>query len=206
MKRLKSIKETLIGVVEGQLSHLDCVDAEELGEVVDMIKDLDEAMYYCSIVKAMEEAEKDDKIEELAMLKHAHMMACNERDMDRDMGRMYFTEPYYRNTPSKDDWRDTDRRRNEPYMDGERSRSTEREMPTSMRDTREGRSPMSRRMYMESKELHKDKASKIKDLETYMKELAEDIIEMIEDASPEERQVLEKKMTQLTSKVSQLNV
>lgn len=83
---------------------------------------------------------------------------------------------------------------------------TEREIPFNLRDNREGRSPMSRRNYMESKELHKDKSAKIKELEKYMQELSEDIVEMIEDASPEEKQMLEKKMTQLTSKIAQLNV
>lgn len=38
-----------------------------------------------------------------------------------------------------------------------------------------------------------------------MQELSEDIVEMIEGASPEEKQMLEKKMTHLTSKIAQLN-
>ena len=40
MERLKSMKNTLMGCVESQLAHLDSVDAQELGEAVDMIKDL----------------------------------------------------------------------------------------------------------------------------------------------------------------------
>ena len=69
-----------------------------------------------------------------------------------------------------------------------------------------GRSPVTRRMYMESKQLHKDKTEKVKELEKYMQELSEDIVEMIDGASPEERQVLEKKMTSLTNKIAQLNL
>lgn len=38
-----------------------------------------------------------------------------------------------------------------------------------------------------------------------MSELSDDIVEMIEGASPEERQLLEKKMTTLINKVAQLN-
>ena len=57
-------------------------------------------------------------------------------------------------------------------------------------------------MYMESKQLHKDKAEKVKELEKYMQELSEDIVEMIDGASPEERQILEKKMTSLTNKIA----
>ena len=30
-------------------------DTEELGEAIDMLKDLEEALYYCTIIEAMEE-------------------------------------------------------------------------------------------------------------------------------------------------------
>lgn len=54
---------------------------------------------------------------------------------------------------------------------------------------------------MESKEMHRDKASQIKELEKYMQELTQDMVEMIEDASPEERQYLEKRVSALASKI-----
>lgn len=59
MERLKAMKERLMSCVEGQLNDLHNTDAEELGEVVDMIKDLEEAIYYCKVVEAMEEKEKE---------------------------------------------------------------------------------------------------------------------------------------------------
>ena len=46
-----------MGCIEGQMTHLDEVDTKELGEAIDMIKDLEEAMYYCTITKAMEQKE-----------------------------------------------------------------------------------------------------------------------------------------------------
>ena len=49
MERLKHMKETLMSCVQGQLGDLSSVDAKELGEAVDMIKDLSEAIYYCTI-------------------------------------------------------------------------------------------------------------------------------------------------------------
>lgn len=63
MKDLCSIKATLVDSVKEQLSHgIECVDAHEMGEVVDMIKDIYEAENYCmqskyykSIVEAMNE-------------------------------------------------------------------------------------------------------------------------------------------------------
>ena len=65
MKMLKEIKCTLERKVYNELDNLDNVCVEELGEVIDMIKDLSEAMYYCSIVHAMEEG--DEETEKLAI-------------------------------------------------------------------------------------------------------------------------------------------
>ena len=59
MERLKHMKESLMNCVQGQMSHLDTVDTKELGEAIDMLKDLEEAMYYCTIIKAMEGEDKD---------------------------------------------------------------------------------------------------------------------------------------------------
>lgn len=59
MERLKMMKDCLMAQVQAQMGNLEKVDAHELGEAVDMIKDLEEAMYYCSIVKAMEKKEKE---------------------------------------------------------------------------------------------------------------------------------------------------
>ena len=55
MERLKAMKEMLMACAEGQMTHLEEVDAKELGEVVDMIKDLEETIYYCTIVEAMKQ-------------------------------------------------------------------------------------------------------------------------------------------------------
>ena len=68
----------------------------------------------------------------------------------------------------------------------------------------EGRSHISRKMYMEAKEMNKDKAAQLRELEKYMQELSSDITEMIADASPEEKQYLEKKITALASKIGQM--
>lgn len=191
MERLKHMEETLMSCVESQLGHLDCVDTEELGQAIDMIKDLEQAKYYCSIVKAMEEAAEDETEE----MSHRH------RDMDRVYGRMYYEGPdgdFKGRYPWKKRGHD-EGWESYPYY-------PERGREIDIRDSREGRSPVTRRMYMESKQLHKDKTEKVKELEKYMQELSEDIVEMIDGASPEERQVLEKKMTSLTNKIAQLNL
>lgn len=205
MHRLKEMKDCLVSCVQTQLSNIADVDTKELGEAIDMIKDLEEAMYYCMKVKEMEEEE-----EEREELKKKHPGETHHfytmpyyppyaRDMDKDMGKMYYSPSQPRNSQGEF----IGRRTFDEPMSGDGY--FEKEFPMNMRDSREGRSPISRRMYMESKELHKDKQKKMEELEKYMKELGEDLVEMIEDASPEEKQLLEKKITSLASKVASLN-
>ena len=57
IEKLKEMKHRLIECAEIQMYDLRKVDTKELGEVIDMIKDLEEAMYYASIVEAMEDSE-----------------------------------------------------------------------------------------------------------------------------------------------------
>ena len=103
------------------------------------------------------------------------------RDVDRDMGRMYYTET---------------------GMSGNTGNSSR----TGMRDGREGRSGMSRRSYMQTKEMHPDnsqesKQMKMKELEKYMGELSGDITEMIAGASNEEKTMLKAKLQTLMQKI-----
>lgn len=102
--------------MEYQLSNIQEADCHELGAAIDMIKDLAEASYYCTITDAMLEKEKEE----------THYAYENKR--------------YY----------------------------TEKELPISLRDEKEGRSPLKRRRYMEAKEAHTDEAHKMKELEDYM--------------------------------------
>ena len=92
------------------------------------------------------------------------------------------------------------------YADSGRSYNDNRNYMDNMmyRDEREGRSYNSRKMYMEAKDMKRDKATQLRELEKYMQELSQDITEMIADASPEERQYLEKKITALASKIGQM--
>ena len=55
MEHLKKIKCKLVNCVYEELEHnWDNIDLGELGEVIDMIKDLEKSIYYESIVTAME--------------------------------------------------------------------------------------------------------------------------------------------------------
>lgn len=51
------MKDCLSGVVQTQMMDLQNADTKELGEAVDMLKDLSEAIYYCTITEAMEKGE-----------------------------------------------------------------------------------------------------------------------------------------------------
>lgn len=62
MEKLKRLKEMLMDGVASETSRgLQSVNKEELGEAIDMIKDIEEIIYYCSITKAMEEKEKENE-------------------------------------------------------------------------------------------------------------------------------------------------
>lgn len=217
MDTLKSMKQTLMCCAQGQMGHLESVDAKELGEVIDMIKDLEEAMYYSVITEAM--------------LKQDHEQVRYYHDpyeyKDWDHGRMYYPMSinYYTETgkhhleqeyPMEDETMYNDGmmyRGNMMYRGGHMNQNSsgsryyhETEVPYDMmmRDHREGKSPMSRRRYMEAKEMKHDKNTQLQELERYIKELSEDVVGMIEDASPEEKKYLANKISALATKVSKL--
>lgn len=88
MEQLKTIKEQLITQVQSQMSDLRCVDAKELGEVIDMIKDLSEAIYYCEIYDQMKSADESRKVENYYYTERYY---DPYRDMDKDYGRLYYS-------------------------------------------------------------------------------------------------------------------
>ena len=190
MERLKQMKDSLVSIVQSQMGgHLDQVDTKELGEAIDMIKDLEEAIYYCTITKAM--TEKEDKEKEHHYYYTEKVYPDYYRDMDRGTGRMYYGGNRY---PS------------ESYSNENGGYRRYDEVMTSypsvmMRDAREGRSGRSRKSYIESKEMHQDKEMQMKELEKYMQELTHDITEMVSDASPEEKAMLQQKISMLASKI-----
>ena len=175
-EKLKWMKDTLICVVESELCNLNDVDTCELGEVIDMIKDLEEAIYYNTVTEAMKNPAHEKEWE----------MKKSDHHQKLDDDRMYYYPMMY-----------TDGRKHWPIEDNDG-------VPHDDYDSKEGRSHRSRKMYMEAKDMHKDKATQLRELEKYMQELSQDIVDMIEDASPEEKQYLEKKISALAVKVGQM--
>lgn len=189
MEQLKTMKNQLVSLVQGQLSHPDCVNTTELGEAVDMIKDLSEASYYCAITKAMEESEEAKKKQ-------------NYPAPAQDYNNRYYSTPNGGNGNNGSNRMYTTPSRRMPmyYTPEYREYPYENEYIMSY-DPREGRAKESRRMYMESKEMHKDSNTQMMDLEKYVQDLTHDITEMIADASPTEKQVLQQKINLLADKI-----
>ena len=191
---LKTMKKQLMSCVQGQLGDISRVNTHELGEAIDMIKDLSEAIYYCTITDSMEKTDEKEKasVNNINYYTNPMPMYYNTkmypdyRDIERNNGYMYYTTGGNNGS-------------NGSMGNNSNSASYYTEM---MRDPREGRSPMRRRMYMQGKEMHKDATSQLKELQAYLQELSTDITEMIKDASPEERATLRQKMTMLANKIN----
>lgn len=204
MEQLKMIKEQLVAQVASQMGDLKKVDTKELGEVIDMIKDLAKTMYYCSVTEAMEKASENEEDPRRSTYYYMEKYLpyypydSSERDYDYyNKGRMYYNDSGRGSSSSGN---------NGSSNSGNSSSNSgtsyyEERYPISLRDEREGRSGTRRKMYMESKQMHHDTPKKIQELEDYMKDLTSDMMEMIQDASPEEKAVLQKKVTTLATKI-----
>lgn len=199
MQKLKAMKESLMACVQGQMSDLKNVDAKELGEAIDMIKDLEEAIYYKTITEAMEKKEHEGNGNG-HYPSHVTYYTENKMWQDPRYDREHYGRMYYDGNGNGASMN---------YTNGNGGNGSkgfyEKEYPM-IRDYREGRSPEYRRNYMEHKEMHNDKATRIKELEGYMTELGKDLTEMIEGTSPEERQLMERKISALATKIGQVNV
>lgn len=188
MEQLEKMKETLIRHVSAQIDNIYDADCKELGEAIDMIKDLDEAMYYCAIVKAMEE-----------QTEAGHMRYYTEPRY-REKNSMYYMPPV--GDTSYDDENMHNRGlRNSGYEKSHKSMYYAGPDYSDYRDEREGRSPLRRKKYFETKEYNKGKEASMRELEAYAQELTQDIVEMVKDATQEEKQVLKQKINSLADKI-----
>ena len=172
MERLHKMKECLIDCVQYEMKHIEQVDTKELGEAIDMIKDLEEAIYYATITEAM----------------HGDDYKARYPKWKEDYGKEMHQEHRKYYDKMEPPWPEDDMY----YMEGAYNQ---------VRDMREGTSPIHRKMYMESKELHHDKAKQMQELENYLHELSKDVTEMIRDATPEEKQMLQQKLSALATKI-----
>lgn len=153
-KRLIAMIEKLADCIEPQFDNLEEVDCCELGEAVDILKDLEETLYYHTVTEAM------------------------------------------KGEGAYGDWPETttyNKKKDHHLIDD-----------GFTYDECHGKSCMNRKAYLEAKHANKDKATQLRELEKYMQELTSDMVEMIQDSSPEEKQYLEKKISALASKIGQM--
>ena len=228
IKNIHSIIERLSECVKSEVDKgIDQVDTKEMGEVADIIKDLCEAEYYAKISKAMDEAEYGEDYDYMGAYDEHERKGYRGQRRDsrgRYMSRRSYIEPMMMH----DDMREMDYMEGRMYYGGSTSGNTSnmggassgmnsgssntgsrgysenmggRMSDRMQRDGREGRSGESRRGYMESKEMGKDKSEKMHELETYMKDLSEDVTEMIGGMSPEEKALMKNKMQTLMTKI-----
>ena len=219
IKRMHEMIEKLSEAAECEFRKgIENVDTCEMDKVVDMMKDLSEAMYYRTLTKAMQESDTEEIME---MFDRYGDSGKRYYDMwryksgrfapkGRGTRRGYDEPPYYHMNPdmyrehTPEYYRDMDR------MDGKMYYTETGNMRSSsnsnIRDSREGRSGVGRRNYMETKEMHRantpeDKQAKMRELENYAKELTEDVVDMVADMSAEEKNLLKTKMQTLVQKI-----
>ena len=207
IKRMHEMIEKLSEAAECEFSKgIENVDTCEMDKVVDMMKDLSEAMYYRTLTKAMQESDTEEIMD---MFNKYGDDGKRYYDMwryksgrfapkGRGTRRGYEEPPYYHMTPDQykehdpEYWRAVDRKDGKMYF-------TE---PVTM----ESRYEKAKRGYKEAKHTHasntaEDKQAKMKDLESYLKELSEDVTQLLSDATPEERAMVRGKMQVLTQKI-----
>lgn len=241
IERIHQMLECLTARAASELENgIENIDTKEFGEVVDMIKDLNEAEYKAVIVKSMKKADEEEEEYNKELLREL------KAEYGEDAGRRFYDEyrykttgryapkgkgtyvgrrgyeepPYWHRYPgdmtdmdydSVERMRDMDRlSRGRMYYTDMSDRMGMIDQPRSgssmERDMREGRSGISRKHYMETKEQHKantqqDKDAKMQSLDEYMRELSTDMAELITDMTPEERTMLKNKMSVLMTKI-----
>lgn len=210
-KPIKKMCEKLMDSINYELDKgIENVDTKELGEAIDMIKDLYEAKkemyeacYYKQIMEAMEEHdfEDEDEIEDEGRRGYrGQPRSQSGRFMSRGDGRRSNRgrggrRGYEDMMMYDEDWddmeyqRDMDRNTHNRmyYTDGNMGGTSSSGMNSGSmvsqgaRDMREGRSGQSRRGYMESKEMHKGNSAE--DKQQKMKELEHYMKDLSEDVT-----------------------
>lgn len=257
LEPIKEMCKPLENAVKSELTKgIENINAEEMGEVIDMIKDLYEAKekivkacYYKAVIEAMEEHDFEDEEEIMDEGRRGYRgqpRSESGRFMSRGDGRRSNRgrggrRGYEESMMYDEDWeemerlRDLDRDRgrmgysgsgssggssmggNSSSMGGSQSSgsmgsqggsrgySDGGQMSSRMQRDSESRYDRARRGYEETKSMGantpESKQSKMKELENYMKTMAEDLTEAIEGASPEERSLAKQKLSMLVQKM-----
>lgn len=210
-KDIKKICEKLVDAVSHELEKgIENANTAELGEAIDMIKDLYEAKekmvkacYYEQIMEAMDEYDFEDEEEIMDTGRRYYRGQPRDsrgRYTSRRMRRGY-TEPMSSEKYPSEWYRDMDREHGVMYYtDDSAGTAVDRQQRS------ESRSENARRGYEETKSLQDNspegKKKQMESLERYMKELSEDITAMVGKMDSSEKGMLKNKLQVLAQKVS----
>lgn len=219
VKRIHNMIEKLTKCAEMEFEKgVENVDTKEMGEVVDIIKDLCEAEYYAKISKAMDEAEYGEDYDYKGAYDENSRKGyrgqprdsrgrymSRRRGYDEPMGDYEMTPEMYR-MYSPEYYRDMDRMDGKLYYTSNSSSGNMSNQGGSMGGQQTSRTENARRGYVEAKEMHKgnsaeDKETKRKELDKWMTEFSSDVKQMVGEMSPEEKTVLKAKLQNLHSSI-----
>jgi hypothetical protein len=212
IERIHKMIECLTEKALGELDKgVENVNTEEMGEAVDMIKDLCEAEYKAVIVKSMKKADEEE--EEY----NKELLRTLKAEYGEEGGRRYYDEYRYKTTgryAPKGKGTYVGRRGYEepPYMHMYPERDMDREYgrmyytePTATHTSESGYD-RAKRNYTEVKEMHsgttpEDKEQRMKALDKYIKTVTNEIIKIVSDnATTEEKSLIKNNMNNLMSK------
>ncbi len=199
MNELKEIKECLEKKIKSEFDKgVEHIDVTEMGMAIDMLKDLSEAWYHCTITEAMLEPEN-----------------VYGRDYD-ERGRKHYTPTrrrmrYYENAPtpySENDFKfDGGALTPEQYRDmdyASRGRMYFTPATDSMEmgkmDEKMGKSAMHRKKLVESMKSG-DVATQIEHLEHYADALSEDFDELTDMLNDNERNMLKNRIQVIMQRI-----
>lgn len=212
-KWAKQIMECVKAKVEAiGLDNFEGQNLDDLKDFTEIAKNIACFDKDYRIVEAMEKSEDNEDI--IRMVEqyedypdrrfYDNYRYANGRFAPKGKGtrRGYIEPPYYHQMP--DDyrtWEDKPMQERMRDLDRMSGRMHYTEPITATRDSREGKSGMMRRSYIEAKEMHKDKDTTMQELEKYLKGVSEDITDVIGSMTPEERSMLKSKMSTLVTKL-----
>lgn len=245
-KPIKKMCEKLMDAVNYELEKgIENIDTKELGEVIDMIKDLYEAKeklvkscYYKSVIEAMEEHDFEDEEEIMEDGRRGYrgqprsqsgrfMSRGDGRRSNRGRsGRRGYETPMMMWDDDTYDWEDMEYMRDMDIPRGKmgysgstggmsgNSTSGSRgysendggQYSSRMQGQNESRYDRAKRGYEETKAMHNtgsadDKKKSMESLENYMKELSEDMSELVGKMDTNEKNMLRTKLQTLAQKV-----
>lgn len=199
IKRMHEMIEKLSEAAECEFGKgIENVDTCEMDKVVDMIKDLSEAMYYRTLTKAMQESDTEEIMEMFDKYgddgkRYYDMWRYKSgrfAPKGRGTRRGYEEPPYYHMNPdmykehTPEYYRDMDRESGRLYF--------------SEPITMESRYDKAKRMYTETKAKHntgsvEDKQLTLKEGEKMLNVIIDELMEMVNDATPEMKNMIKTK-------------